>query len=302
MSSKNLNNTTLVPIDFSKSSINALKHAAAISRIIEDDNQEITLLHVIEDTDLEIVTQDTDTSALGNKGLMIEGAKSRLKNIIDEYQSKLNNKINYIICGGKPYKKIAEIARKIHADSIVMGTHGATGWERIIGSNASRVIQISPCPVVVINEKVNQEGYNNIVLPLDLTKETKQKVTWAVKVARYYDSMIHLVSAAEDDEEWQNTIRANMKQVEKFLDKHKVKHTSEILTEMRDNFAKATIKHAEKIKSDLIIIMTQQERSLTEIFTGSYAQQIVNKSNIPVMCINPRADLEGIYSRMSPGF
>jgi nucleotide-binding universal stress UspA family protein len=301
MASQNLNNTTLVPIDFSENSIIALEHAGVIAKFIEDENLEITLVYVIEDMDLEAVDADTKIEKYDKTGLIIEGARSLLKKIIDEHEPKIGTHINYIILGGKPYKKIAETAKKINADSIVMGTRGASGWDRIMGSNASRVVQMSPCPVIVINDRHFGEGYKNIVLPLDLTKETKQKVNWATKVGKYFDATIHIVSAAEDDEFLQSSIKANMKQVEKHLSKHNVKHTSEILTEVPGNFAKATLKHAENMGADLIIIMTQQERSFSEVMIGSYAQQIVNRSKVPVMCINPRADLQAIYSRVGIG-
>ncbi|MFA5194156.1 MAG: universal stress protein, partial [Bacteroidales bacterium] len=54
------------------------------------------------------------------------------------------------------------------------------------------------------------------------------------------------------------------------------------------NITSATIKYAEQIDADLIIIMTEQEEELSNIWLGPYAQQMVNNSPIPVMSVHPK--------------
>ena len=53
---------------------------------------------------------------------------------------------------------------------------------------------------------------------------------------------------------------------------------------------KDTIKYAEEIDADLIIIMTKSETGkLSDLFVESYAEQVGNSSQkTPVMCINPK--------------
>ena len=303
MNKKKLTNSTIVPIDFSENSLIALEHAAALSQIMDDENQEITLVHVIEDRKLPIIAPDNDLSEFDNRtALMVDGSKTRMEKVIEKYQPKVKTTLNYVVTGGKPYNKIAELAEEIEADSIVMGTKGASGWDAFLGSNAAKVIQVSPCPVVVINERDFGQGYKNIVLPLDLTKETKQKTAVAAKVAKFFNSTIHIVSVGEDDKYLNRHIKANMKQVEKYLAEKKVNYTSEILTDPSGSYADVTLDYASQMGADLVIIMTQQEKSFKEWIIGSYAQQIVNKSRIPVMCVNPRQDLRGTFERLSPGF
>lgn len=303
MNKKKLTNSTIVPIDFSEASELALEHASAMAQVIDDETQEITLVHVIEDRKLPFIGPDTDLSQFDNRtALMIDGSRTRLEKVKEKFQPKVKVPINFVITGGSPYKRISELAEEIESDSIVMGTKGASGWDAFLGSNAAKVIQVSPCPVVVINERNFEQGYKNIVLPLDLTKETKQKVSLATKVAKFFNSTIHLVSVAEDDKHLQKKIKANLKQVENYLKDQGISHTSEILTDVEGNFADATLKYSQQMGADLIIIMTQQERSFKELIIGSYAQQIVNKSRTPVMCVNPRQDLKGVYERLSPGF
>ena len=52
--------------------------------------------------------------------------------------------------------------------------------QRVVGSNSLRIIRECKCPVITIKGKHHREGCQNIVLPLDLTKETREKVTNAM--------------------------------------------------------------------------------------------------------------------------
>jgi nucleotide-binding universal stress UspA family protein len=50
-----------------------------------------------------------------------------------------------------PADRIVRLARSRHADVIVMGTHGRTGFRRaLMGSVAARVIAFAPCPVLTV--------------------------------------------------------------------------------------------------------------------------------------------------------
>lgn len=296
---KDLLNSTIVPIDFSDTSMLALDHASAMAKIMHEDKQKVTLVHIIEGANFNSVTDSSQVESGSRDALAIEGAINRFEKIIEKYSSNSSVTYNYIVAGGKPYKKIAEIAEQTNADMIVMGTHGSSGIQAFAGSNASRVVQLAPCPVIVVREKPFGRGYKNIVLPLDLTKETKQKVNFAVKIARYYDATIHLISMHESDEFLEHKLRNNLTQVEQYLEEKSVKLTSSLVKASGSNFAKQTLSFAEEKNADLIIIMTQQEKDFAEYFFGSYAQQIVNRSPIPVMTINPRMDLEGILESLT---
>ena len=54
---------------------------------------------------------------------------------------------------GQPVSTLPALAKRTHADRIVMGTHGDTGLERArLGSVAERVVRHSPCPVLAVRE------------------------------------------------------------------------------------------------------------------------------------------------------
>jgi nucleotide-binding universal stress UspA family protein len=299
MDKKGLTHSTLVPIDFSVTSLIALDHAAAIANISEDNVQRVvTLLHVIEGSSFDPVYDIAEIEVSNRDALAIEGGINRLQSIIDKYKTSYKVNFRYIIVGGKPSRKIAEVADKIQAQSIVMGTHGSSGLQALAGSNASRVIQLASCPVIVVKERPLGEGYKNIVLPLDLSKETKQKVNVAAQIAKYFNATIHIATLDEKDEFLANRIQANLTQVEDYFKERGIQTSTTNMSESNGNFALQTLVWAQGKDADLIIIMAQQEKGLSEYIFGSYAQQIVNRSTIPVMTITPMTKLQGSFDIM----
>lgn len=288
MTTTKKDNTILVPTDFSEVANNALEHAIAIAKKY---GNEILLLHILEESFLGSLFGGKSSVKDGIYGQLLQ---EKLDKLATEIQQKNNIPTQSIIREGRIYKTIIEVSEEIDCDSIIMGTNGASGMEVIMGSNSSRVISQAKVPVVVVKEKrIGAEGYKSIVLPIDLTQESKQKVKWAIHVAKKFNSTIHVVYEEINDEFLRNKVKANISQVGDVLEKNGVNYTSKELDDKNypsRKFANDTLQYAEEIDADLIMIMTQQEREdIGEFIIGSYAQQIVNRhSKVPVMCISPR--------------
>jgi nucleotide-binding universal stress UspA family protein len=76
-----------------------------------------------------------------------------------------------------------------------------------------------------------------------------------------------------------------MDQIEAVIAKNNLTSIKKFLP--ANNQAKMTMNYATEVNADLIIIMTDQDENLSGRLLGSYAQQIVNHSKIPVMSIQP---------------
>ena len=270
----------LVPTDFSEVADLALEHAIMIAKTFDND---IALLAIYDTGNL--ITSIFSKNA--TEEMVEKSMQTKLEAIKIEVKEKHNINIQTVVRSGNSiYKLIVETAEELGCDSIVMGTHGASGLKKIMGSNAQRVISHSEVPVIVIKEKHFGDGYKNIVFPIDLTFETRQKVKWAIHLAKKFNSTINILSFRENDEFLENKIHANNNKVVSQFEEAGVKFTSYFLKD-KSGLAKETINYAENMKADLIMIMTQQDESFTELIVGSYAQQIVNNSPIPVMAVTP---------------
>jgi nucleotide-binding universal stress UspA family protein len=278
-------NTVLVPVDFSDIAANALSHAIQVAKHF---NNNLALLHVVEESGLPSFLSFGKENAASK--LMVHQATEQLNNMAADIKAKHNIECSVVSKTGRIYKVIAETATELGCDSIIMGSNGAAGFEQIIGSNASRVISHSEVPVVVIKPQVGEfKAYHNIVFPLDLTLESRQKVKWAIHLGKAYGSTISILTYKVNDEFLNNKMNLGLRQVERLLDENGIKYTVEVLDDLEENWAEETLKYAERTNADLLMIMTQSEdKGFSEYIIGTFAQQIVNKATtVPVMCINP---------------
>jgi nucleotide-binding universal stress UspA family protein len=53
---------------------------------------------------------------------------------------------------GTPAKDVTRFAKKLHADLLVIGTHGRTGFAKLfLGSIASHIVATANCPVMTVH-------------------------------------------------------------------------------------------------------------------------------------------------------
>ena len=264
----------LIPVDLSENSLLALEHGTFMAKLFKAD---MMLTHVVP-----------NAGVFGNKPNTIDSeTEKKLHQIANDIHIKNGCKVDISIKHGKISKQVVEAARDYGADLIILGTHGVSGFEEFfMGSNAFRVITESHCPVLSVQQHSQKMGFSNILCPIDNSAPSRQKLKYAVELAKHFGSKIQLLGilTVEEDE---LTAKFNkmFDQIEEYLTKHDIKFTSDLV--YGENIATTTLKYGEKMGSDLIVIMTEQEDNLTGIFLGPYAQQIVNHSKIPVMSIKP---------------
>src|ERR1035437_3060080 len=189
MSKKHNKNEILVPIDFTEQSLIALGQSYNLAK---EYNAELVLLYVIDDGNVipSFMTGKQQTD-------MKKNIQKKLDALAGDIEKKTGVKVDTMIAKGKPYEKIIEVANMLGAIMIIMGHNSRKKISvRFIGSNALRVVREAECPVITIKGKHHRPGCKNIVLPLDLTKETKDKVRHAIAIAKMgtYQAAIRVVS------------------------------------------------------------------------------------------------------------
>ena len=198
-------------------------------------------------------------------------------------------KMEYVIREGKVAEQLAAQAEVDQALMVVVGTHGMSGFEtNWIGKNTYRTITESPVPVLSIREDFDfHKDLERIVVPLDSTTETRQKVPFAARMAKTFGSTIHLLGLyTSDSKDIRGLVNGYVDQVEKYLDKYEVKHETQFV-DAQKNLTVSTLEYADSINADLIVIMTEQEKALTSWLIGNYAQQMLHLSKHPILSLRP---------------
>lgn len=265
--------TIIVPIDFSQESVKGLQFAIPYAKKL---NAKIDLVYV-KKVEENVFFQNADT-------LPDEEIRGKFEEIIKKYQPKINTdkEITYIIKRGIIYKEVVNQSEAYENSIIIMSTHGGSGFEELlIGSNAFKIVSASSCPVITIRKNVPSD-IKNIILPIDHTIETRQKVPITGLIAGKFNSRVHVVTVSSTDlPDIRSKLKDYQSQVCNWLKKYNIEYETADLK--GSNITDETIEYAEKVNADLISIMTEQGKSISNILLGSFAQQMINKSSIPVL-------------------
>lgn len=276
--------TILVPIDFNEQSMYALERSQLTAPFLHLD---IVLLYVMEEQGFTAFMQKDNIDQI---------IKEKLEETANNLRKKSKVKIITAIRKGKVYSEIIKAANEFNSTYILMGTNNSSENIRMdkntIGSNTSKVIRQSPIPVISINGKEITRFVHNILLPLDLTKDTRQKVTYAIDMAKAFGARITVVSVlwSKNDLDIKESLEQQLDQVRWFIEEEKISCTSELLeTDGGEKMLVPTLMKYidDRDDIDLVMIMTQQENKLVEYFLGSAAQSIIRMSKVAVMTIKP---------------
>ena len=219
--------------------------------------------------------------------------------LVEKYQPTLpESVIEYTVRRGKVYKEVVAEAVETNAFLIVTGTHGVSGFEeRWMGSNANKIVSDAPCPVITIRGGVPiSNDLNCIVLPIDSTPETRQKVPLTTVIAKMFDAEVHVfIMYSTKVAAVRRTLDSYAEQTIRYLLENKIRYkleTCEVKNTVTD-----LIDYAHKVDANLISVMTEMEKSAMNWWLGSYAQQLTNNSPYPVLVSHPKNYLTGV-----PGF
>ncbi len=286
-------NRILIPTDFSETGLLAIEHGTFMAKLFR---AELHLLHVLEVNEYSF---DIPEPILRFSNLeAVQGiAAKKMEDTAEGIYKESGIKPVALCTTGKIAREVVDYADENKIDLIIMGTHGASGFEEyFIGSNAHKIVNQANCPVISVQTHAKKLGFTNIVLPIDDAIHSRQKVDYAIELAKKYTSKIHilgLLETTEDNEEGKFNIKIDA--VEEAIKKAGLPLSRKIIK--GDHLAAEALKYSKEINADLIVIMTDHESKLTGMYMGPFAKQIVNHSRIPVMSIRPH---EGLMSSNNP--
>ncbi len=269
-----------VPIDFSETSFNALKHGIEIANRLDGD---VRIVHVKTKKSTQLYLQKN------TKEVISENVEDWLQDIVTENKKLYRvpgGKIDFKILEGNVFKEVTNQAKYDDTTLIVMGTHGASGFEdKYIGSNAFRLVSASPVPVLAVRPERVWRGINKIVLPIGNRKASRQKVPAVVGLANLFDAKIYVIGVKEKGYNLLNSrVGAFVRQTVKFIEKNtKLKVESSILKE--GDRAVSLLAYAKSIDADILATGIHHSGNPFENMIKPFANQIMNESDCPVLAV-----------------
>lgn len=259
----------IVGFDFSKGSAYAVDFAIDIANKFQHD---LCLVYVKE--------KDQDEGPIREE---IERRNAGVAHLLQGI------KMDYVIREGKVSRELCAQAKEDGAFLIIVGTHGMSGFEKNwIGRNTYRTIAEAPAPVLTIREDFNfRKSLERIVVPIDNSPDTRQKLAAAANFAKVFGSELHILGLyTSEAKSIRAIVNAYVNQVDNYLTKAEVNHVVKFV-DVPKNLTVTTLEYADEIDADMIVIMTEQESSLTSFLLGNYAQQMLTLSSRPVLSVRP---------------
>lgn len=269
----------LVPTDFSKCSVSAVKVAAQLAKKL---NASIHLLHVIETPVVAYDAGMVNFESLPQAMFMKELADDNMKSLLAESFFKdivVEHKIEYDAI----YNRINHYVEKHHINLIVMGSHGAKGFNEIVlGSNAERVVRYSSCPVLTIKQDYQDFKVKDIVVASDFNSEADEMFKGFKQFTALFDAKLHLVRV-NTQLNFETTTESNSK-MKKFADRNKLEnYTLKIYNDITEE--DGVLDYADEINADLLLIGTHGRIGLAHLIKGSIAEDLLNHSKRAVLSI-----------------
>jgi nucleotide-binding universal stress UspA family protein len=266
----------VVPIDFSIDSLKGLEWAILFSKRKSVNIQMVYVLSNSSNFQPSVVELEQ------------KYAEAHFKKLIKEHEPRLgnNSQIRYIIKKGKIYREVVNQVNSYKNAVVSASTHGASGFEELfIGSNALKIMAATEQPVFTVRTVVPEE-IRKIVVPIKLHLDTRQKAPMVADIAELFGAELHVVSiSTHKNKRDLERLESYSNQVIKYFETRGLKSTYKTL--VGESLPSMTCNYSEAVDADLITIMSSAIDKWN-VFLGSYAQQMVKSTPVPLLSITPK--------------
>ena len=296
----------LCPIDFSDYSRRALDHAIAIARWSEAT---VTALHVFSPAPVAafgpgpVVLEPIVLTPVDRDQLLAE------TKAFAETESARGITIEAVVRQGNTAGEILEQATSMKADLLVIGTHGRSGFERLLlGSVAEKVLRKANCPVMTVPRRhpdavpAGPVLYKRILCPVDFSESSLHALKYALSMAEEADgrlTVLHVVAHEFENADDMTsisdagmTIDSFVKQREEALRRrlHEAVATAPEFCSVESLMThgkpwREVLRIAVERQSDLIVMGVQGRGAADLMFFGSTAQHVVREASCPVLTL-----------------
>ena len=304
--------TILVPLDFSRASMHALKYAIALA---EEFSAAIHLVHVHPRDELMAIPN------AGHLMLNCADAIALMQDRLGEIQEKHDVKFwpdNCHVVSGKPYEEIVRLARDLQVDLIIMPTRGHSGLKRIaLGSTTERVVRFAGCPVLVPRgakfdaltwsaEPTTKFLPRRILVPVDFSHCAIEGVKFAALLAKRFKAKLRLFHAiypytqvlSADRaarsfvpliESAESRAKAEMRDLRHLEFMRGISCETEVQVGAAVDLICAQTSRADV---DLMVISTHGRTGFQHVVLGSVAEHVVRYAECPILVVPSKCGLQ----------
>ena len=272
--------TIIVPTDFSPIAKNAMNFAADMATNI---NASLLLLHVyqvpVSMTDVPVVMISTEE--------LKKSSESKLQELKDALTHITSGKIKIYSEArlGDVSDELEDVCKRIQPFAVIMGTHGASGMERILfGSTTLTAIRHLKWPVIVVPPgKEYGTGIKKIGFACDFDKVVETTpIDFIKNMVKEFGAELHVLNVDHDGKHFKPGTPEESLMLHTLLQDlnpnyHFIDHV-----DIEDGINE----FVEKNNIDLLITIPKKHKLLDSLFKQSSTKQLVTQSHVPVMCVH----------------
>lgn len=269
----------LIPTDFSDCARAAERTGLEIAK---KANAEIHFMHIMA-TGVDWVKLPLEKEDLyPETKAQIAHAKAEL-GMLQEKAEKLGLKADAVLFFDKGRAEIDRQIAEHQYDFIVMGSHGTSGIEDLLGSNAQKVVRHSKSPVLVVKENIRKFAVHNLIFASSFEEDVRAPFHKIVEFAKLMKAKIHLLYVNTPFGFKETDVA--MACMESFL---KECPEANCTLNIYDAFneERGIQKFAESISTDVIALATHGKSGFMKMISPSITESLVNHSDIPVLSVN----------------
>ncbi|MEP7128252.1 MAG: universal stress protein [Chitinophagales bacterium] len=275
--------TILVPTDFSENAVNAMKYGIRLaakleSKIVFFHSTHIPLrveLFGIPDSEMKRL----EKMDMSNKKMLLDKTIDRLY-----HQMQIIRDASKVLMVVKTEKYVVEdiiiAATNSKASLIVMGTHGASGFNKLFGSTTSILISKSEIPVLAIPSGYRFRQVKSLLYFSDL-KSPVMELGMLVPLAKSFGSIIDIFNLSYnpdvDEEKLFNKLKGVAKGVRLELIQLKRNPGESLLEQLRE--------FLDYRKPDWAVMFPARKRFFEYIFEGSKTEKFSYNLKVPLLSI-----------------
>ncbi|MBR3558787.1 MAG: universal stress protein [Bacteroidales bacterium] len=274
----------IVGVDFSNSSLNAMRHAVSLALKTGAD------MHLVW-----VKTPGVSNNVTDDGG---DNYIHKVQTALDEWRDMCKmespeTEVNIVVLEGKVHAEVTKYAANQPESIIVMGTHGTSGFEEgYIGNNVYRLIKDATVPILIMRENIEiKRDLHNIYAPIDLSFETLQKMRYATFLAKAFAAKVAIAGIYyPNNADTRHIINVQMRHAADMCEDANVRFDLETLT-VQDNLVQMLLNHAFTLDANLIAIM--REENETDFTSNAHMREILSTSKMPLLII-PNVSAVGI--------
>ncbi len=184
----------LFATDFSEGSLHALPYVGAIARAF---GSTVYLCHIIAPTPLAAGAAAPQLYEAVGKEAAEELATLHHSPLLGGLERKL------LLAEGEIEDELLKAIRENDIDLVVAGTHGRTGWRKLLlGSVVEAICRVTTCPILTVGPALTPRdgmGFKRMLFPTDLSEESKRVLPYLGLLAEKYGSRVTILHVMPEE-------------------------------------------------------------------------------------------------------